>query len=484
MKSVKSLLVVGGGTAGLISAIILRQKLNIQIDVVHSKNIGIVGVGEGSTEHFKDFMEYVGIHQYDIIRECDATYKGGIMFDGWGDKPYLHNVGTPFNDKNAQYTYVYAKQIAENSDYLCINKTWTSEINSWFLDHPHDMPFNQFHFNTFKLNEFLIKVAKSKGINVIEDDINDVLLNEQGEIDKLIGSIATYHYDFYIDSTGFKKLLISKLGGKWVSYGKYLKMKSAITFPTEDENNYNMWTLSKAMDYGWMFKIPVWGRHGNGYIFDSDYINAEQAKQEVETLLGRKIEVGKQFNFDPGAIDRPWIKNCVAIGLSGSFVEPLEATSIGTSIQQAFMLMHKLINYDEKIIESYNRSVNDIMENIRDFVVLHYQTKKTNTQFWKDVSALEIPDTLKNRLELWRNKLPIDEDFNDMSDYILFKGSNHTIVMEGLDMFNRSAIKQEYESNHDYIKNAADEIIRERIEFEKSIKTLTHKQFLAAIRSY
>ena len=140
MKNIKSLIVVGGGTAGLISAIILKKRLNLDLTVIHSKNIGIVGVGEGSTEHFKDFMEFIGITQQEIIKECDATYKCGIMFEGWGEKNYLHSVNTPFNEKYSQYNFVYAKQISENSSYLTHQSNKASQINSWFLEHPTEFP--------------------------------------------------------------------------------------------------------------------------------------------------------------------------------------------------------------------------------------------------------------------------------------------------------------------------------------------------------
>jgi tryptophan halogenase len=237
------------------------------------------------------------------------------------------------------------------------------------------------------------------------------------------------------------------------------------------------------MDAGWLFRLPVWGRGGNGYIFDSDYITAEQAKLEIEQYLGHSIEVGKQFNFDPGCVDRSWIKNCCAIGLSGSFVEPLEATSIGTSIQQAFLLMHRIVNYNEDTIDQYNKSFTDIMENIRDFIILHYITNKTNTQFWRDVSQNEIPDSLKSKLAMWKQKLPIDEDFNEVSNYVLFKASNHTLVMDGLDLFDRDAIKREYDTNYDYVKLDADRTIYELHEFENSISTMTHKEFISTVRN-
>jgi tryptophan halogenase len=484
MKQVKKLLVVGGGSAGLITALILKKKLDIQIDVVHSKNIGIIGVGEGSTEHFKEFMNFIGIDQYQLIKECDATYKCGIMFENWGSKDYLHTVAHPFNKKTAQYAYTYGKQISENSSYMQHNFFWKNQINSWFLNRREEFPANQFHFNTHKLNEFLIKLAKFHGINVIEDEIDDIVLDENGYIKNLKGVKNSYHYDFYIDSTGFRRILMNKLGAKWNSYVKYLKMKAAIVFPTEDEENYNFWTLARAMNNGWMFRIPVWGRYGNGYIFDSDYTDAISAKKEVEECFGREINIGKEFRFDPGALENVWIKNCCAVGLSGSFVEPLEASSIGTSIQQAFLLMHKLPAYDDNVIKSYNKSMNDIMENIRDFIALHYITDKNDSLFWKDLKKIEIPDTLKSKLELWKNKLPIKEDFCDLSNYILFTEDNFTLVLDGLNFFDRDSIRKEYHSTYEAIRHDAERTVHDAIQFEHNMIKMSHKKFISLVRNF
>jgi tryptophan halogenase len=323
----------------------------------------------------------------------------------------------------------------------------------------------------------------SKGINFYDDEIKDFDFNSNGEIELVRGDVRTYTYDFYIDATGFKKILMNKLGAKWKSYKPYLKMKSAITFQSPDEENYNLWTLAKAMKAGWLFKIPVWGRHGNGYIFDSDYISADEAKIEVETLLQREIDIGKQFNFDPGCLEKVWIKNCCAVGLSASFVEPLEASSIGTTIQQSFILMHKIINYNDAVINQYNNFFNEIMNNIRDFIALHYVTKKDETPFWKDLKNLELPDSLKNNLELWKNKLPIKEDFNSISNYTLFNNSNYILVMHGLNLFNREKIKNEYELIRDKVKIQADVIMeRQQLLNNNTENLLTHKKFLSLIR--
>lgn len=482
MKTVKSITVVGGGTAGLITALILKKRLNVDLTLIYSNNIGIVGVGEGSTEHFRDFMEFIGLNQYQLIKECDATYKCGIMFQGWGSKNYLHSVNEPFNEKYSQYNFVYAKQISENSDYLNYKMYWENKLNAWFLNRSEEFPSNQFHFNTYKLNEFLTKKAVELGISIQEDEILDVKLNESGEIDSLKGNKKDYTSDFYIDATGFRRILISKLGSKWQSYSKYLKMNSAITFQTGDEENYNYWTLAKSMSSGWMFKIPVWGRHGNGYIFDKNFISKDQAKQEVETVLGKEIEVGKSFEFDPGALDCAWIKNCCAVGLSSSFVEPLEATSIGTTIQQTFLLMHRLANYNNDTITEYNKSFNEIMQNIRDFICLHYVTDAEKTDFWKYIKTVDIPDTLAVLLDKWKYRLPIREDFSGITNYRLFDADNFTLVLEGLNLVNRAAIKNEYLLHQDDVIDLANSIVKDRLEFEDSIEKITHKELIKQIR--
>lgn len=484
MKTVKSITIVGGGTAGLVAALILKKRLNVDMTLIQSKDIGIIGVGEGSTEHWSEFMQHMGISYTEIIKECDATCKSGIMFKGWTDKDYLHNVNTDYAAQAGQYLFFFARQIANGLDQkeLVNKQSFDSVVNDWFLA-VDQCPTYQFHFNTFKLNEFLTKKCKELGINVVDDIIKNVELTENGEIGTLTGEKAQYKSDFYIDSTGFKKLLIGKLGAKWISYSKYLKMKSAMVFPTEDTDEYPMWTLSKAMDAGWLFRIPTYGRYGNGYIFDSDYITEDQAKQEIDKLYGKDIQIGKRINFDPGCLDNVWIKNCCAIGLSASFIEPLEASSIGTSIQQAFLLMHRLPNYTDKVVLDYNKDVNDILFNIRDFVALHYVTKKDNTQFWKDVQHIELPDRLKARLEMWQHRLPIREDFNTESRYILFTEKHHILVAHGLGLFNKESIQNEFESYCSDLKAYADKINADREFFNATIKTVPHKEYLTSIRN-
>ena len=487
MRNIQSCNVIGGGTAGFVSALILKTRFpHVNVKVIRSTQIGIIGVGEGSTEHWAEFMSYIGKTWKDIIVECDATFKGGIMFEGWGDQDFLHSTSADFDLLNGQYYFIYGNIISNKRPKKEMNplRAWRSRLPTKFaIEEDIHAPFNQFHFNTQKLNDFLTRVAIEKGIEVIDDEIVDANIGQNGDITSVKGKKADYTADFFIDCTGFRRELISKLGAKWQSYSDYLKMKSAIVFPIQEQTDIPMYTLAKAMDYGWLFRIPVYGRWGNGYIFDTDYIDADQAKQEVDKLFGRDIEVKKQIFFDPGALDKVWINNCVAVGLCANFVEPLEATSIGTTIQQMFLLMHRLPNYTNRTMDTYNDEINGIMTNIRDFIIMHYITKKDHTDFWKDVKQVKIPDALQDKLERFKYNLPIEEDFRDTSKYSLFGAPHYIHILNGLDLLDVNAITAEYNSIHPLLKEKAENVLRD-VEFhDLEQSSMDHKSFLEKIRT-
>jgi len=470
-----SILIVGGGTAGLVTALILKTRFsNLSIDLVKSDKVGIIGVGEGSTEHWFDFMQFVGISKEELIKETDATYKFGIMFEDWTDQPYFHNVVTPFDSlKFGQYYAGYAYSFINNikpKQYTDIF-AWDNKLNESVLP-------KQFHFNTNKLNIYLQKKCLEKNINIFEDEIKEVVI-KNNFIDYLKGHKNNYKYSFYIDSTGFKKLLISKLGSKWKSYNKYLPMNEAIAFPTLDTEEYPPYTLAKAMSSGWMWRIPTNGRWGNGYVFNNNYINSKEAKNECEKYLGHEVNIGKNITFEAGALDKPWVGNCVATGLCSSFIEPLEASSIGTSIQQAFILMHLIINYDQKSIDMYNSKFKEIVENIRDFVLLHYLVKKKNSRFWKEFKP-NIPASLQDNLEKWKSRLPIDEDFKNK--YLLFFSANFAIVLNELNLLNKNKLKKEYDLLNINLRRHVETVYKNFKSYQKDKNYIDHKKYLKSIQ--
>jgi tryptophan halogenase len=483
-NEIKKIAIVGGGTAGLVTALILKTKLeNINIDVIRSEKIGIIGVGEGSTEHWTEFMEFVGIDYRTLVRETDATFKSGIMFKDWAKEDFLQSIGDMFNIEHHGYPIVYSNLISKglSPKDLVSPLSWDSESNIWFIGKDDQSQVQQYHFNTNKLNDFLTKTCLERGINIIDDEIIETTYNDNGYISKLKGEKSEYQYDFFVDSTGFNKLLISKMGATWKSYSEYLTMNSAIVFPLENKDEIPMWTLSKAMSSGWVFRIPVWGRYGNGYIFDDRHITADDAKQEVEKYLDTEVEIKKVIKFEPGRLDKCWIKNCCAIGLSASFVEPLEASSIGTSIQQAFLLADSLINYNDQVIDRYNKSVEDILDNIRDFLCLHYLTDRNDSSFWKEQKSMPIPDRLKDQLNIWKHKMPSSADFSDLSDKILFSQLHYTLILHGLNKFNVEQIRKEYETMFTRDKKQETEDIISQYHGQR-YATISHKNMLMVLR--
>jgi len=470
----KRIIIVGGGTAGYITALILKQKFQEKIDikVIRSKNIGIIGVGEGSTEQWADFLTFVEIKPSVVIKECGATFKFGIMFEGWGEKKYLHSI-------NKDLDVIEGQEHISYLNFILNNKKFDHEF-IYENKFPDGFFPTQFHFDTHKLNIFLEKICGERDIKIIDDIIEHVEVSLKG-IDYIESKNKKYEADFFIDCTGFKRLLVSKLGAKWKSYKKYLKVNSAITFQTPEEENYNSWTLAKAMKFGWRFKIPVQGRCGNGYIFSDKYTTPEKAKMEVEKELGHKINIGKHIKFDPGRLDRMWIKNCVAIGLSANFVEPLEATSIGTSIQQAYLLMHNLTSSRASVREQYNNQVESIMNNIRDFIYLHYFKWHKHNWFWKNFDHGNAPPSLKKMLSIWDKRLPINDDIKG-SDYKLFRATNFIQVLDGINFYrcNRYLPKQ-YDflsrRSKDKVKNCLDKNLKQYT----NLKYKTHKEVIKNI---
>lgn len=465
------IIVVGGGTAGYVTALILKEKFREQanIKIIKSKDIGIIGVGEGTTEHWNDFLKYMNINPQLMIKECGATYKAGIMFKGWGEKDYLHSVDCQYDIFKGQEN-IGSLSLIHNKKRLAHDSVYESQVRA------SEPRISQFHFDTFKLNTFLQNLAIKRNIEVIDDIIHQVHTGPKG-IASLQSETKTYTANLYIDCTGFKRLLIGKLGAKWKSYKKYLKVNAAFTFQTPDEENYNLWTLAKAMKFGWRFKIPVQGRHGNGYIFCDKYTDVETAKVEVEKELGHEINIAKTFKFDPGRLDKTWIKNCVAVGLAANFVEPLEATSIGTSIQQAYLLMHNLSSPNGAIRQQYNEQVVSIMDNIRDFIYLHYLRWHKHNWFWKNFTWENAPPTLKKMLSIWQRRLPLNDDVKG-SDFKLFWGRNYLQVLYGMGMYDyNKEIEKQYNCLSNSYKSMVDHYYK-NIMPQNFSDLVSHKEYI------
>jgi tryptophan 6-halogenase len=473
-------IVVGGGTAGCMSALMLKSSYpQKKIKIIESRKIGISGVGEGSTEHWRFFCDHIGITQYDLIKETGATFKLGIMFKGWSHQDYMHNVGAPQSDMYQTYHIVYASLIANKAPKKSLQSDliWKNRFTDEHLV-KNEVPTNQYHFDTHKLNEYLHRLCYQRGIDLIDDELEDTRICENSGNILSVVSTTGYEYNskFFIDCSGLKRFLISKkLGIKWKSYSEYLILNSAISFATEEMVEYNAWTLAQARNAGWSWHIPVQGRTGNGYVFSDHFISEDEAHQEMQKDFGN-VEIVKRFNFDPGRIEKFWYKNCMAAGLSANFVEPLEATSIASTIQQIRCFIAHYPSGDHK---TFNTRMNAVFDNLVDYIQAHYLVKKDDTPFWKEIKHnLKLTESLKNNLETWKYRLPQHADCN--VPYGMFSSENYICALYGLDWFDVNNIINEYNS-YSHLHAACANKIAERELIKNTCATLGHREYIDLI---
>jgi len=445
MKKINSITVVGGGTAGCVAALMLKTTFpHINIKLIESSKIGIVGVGESSTEQWKDFCNYIKINELDAILKCNATFKVAVYFENWANKDFVHTLSPPYLDLYSGYYGTFGYLISNNKHpkELCWYHSLENKVGTQFFNHLNDSPTYQYHFDTFALNKFLHETCKERGIEMITDDLTAATLDEEtGNIRSVISNDKEYFADFFIDCTGFAKLLLNKTYGiEWKSYADYLPVNSAFVFPTEEAEEYNKQTRITARSAGWSWTVPTQTRTGNGYVYHDSFIKRDKAVKEMETAYNREINVAKEFKFDAGRLEKAWHKNCYAVGLSQSFVEPLEATSIGSIIKQMFCFINFLPSYDSK---SCNKHINDIFDNLLDYVQAHYLVNREDTPFWKEVKYnLKLTPNLQSYLEKWKNRLPMESDIT--CEWAMFGAANYIPILYGLDWFDLNKIKKEY----------------------------------------
>lgn len=467
-----SFCVVGSGTAGLITSIVLRQAFPYSsITNVASSKVGIVGVGEGSTEHWRSFMDKCDIGVEELILNTGATHKYGIRFENWTNRrpDYFHSIAG-VEEVNAWGL------IGEYMSFIENDKSITSQTGSIGLiqnkiarEGLHNNT-NQYHFDTFLLNDFLVGVCFKRMIKFIDDEVVSLSFDaENGHITSAtLASSAEVTADVWIDATGFRRELMSKMNNNtWESFSNYLLVDSAIAFPTESDpsNTIRPYTRARAASSGWAWEIPTQTRRGNGYVYSSAHISEDEAIEEARKLTGyHDVQPARSFKFDPGYYKSQWVKNCVCVGLASSFVEPLEATSIGSTIVQAMHIAQYASSYvhgAEKLVADYNKKMELMMLNIRDMIRLHYISDRQDTQFWKDVSHAPVPDSLTALLHLWEERSPGYLDV-PIDGYSLFTTKHFVHVAQGQNLIatlpsstamNRLNIRSVVEKKSDQIRS-------------------------------
>ena len=414
---------------------------NDNITLIESEYIGILGAGEGSTPQLPWMLFGLGISENELIKYANATFKMGISFENWrGDgKKYFHNFQvldsnlSPYNftpkknrltsglaDNGQQYAYINAIANGETMDDISLVSKLAYNNKSPFVNEKGKVSFvsnYSYHFDASLLAKFLRMKAEERGVKRIEGKITDIISNEDGGVGLIKCGDIEVKSDFVFDCTGFARLFIGKhFGTEWKSYQDKLKVNTAIPFFLPKSDTLPPYTKAIAMKYGWMWQIPLQNRWGCGYVFDDKYINVEQAKKEVEEMVGQEIKINKIIPFDAGAYITPWVKNCIAVGLSSMFTEPIEATSIWMIITQLRNLTSDTIhNLNADEIADYNELIGNTSDSILDFLQFHYNTDRNDTDFWKDYQKrTTLSPKMKKRISNWKRRTPTAMDTDNL----------------------------------------------------------------------
>lgn len=408
---INSIIIVGGGSAGWFTAAAISKNLpNIKLTLIESEEIPIIGVGESTLGHINRFFKYLDLKDEDWMKECDATYKVSIGFQDFYKKGVYFQY--PFGDKmksNKRNPFVWAKlksffpDLVKNKDFanflnynglLSTHNRMTDKNNDGF-NFQNDVAY---HFDAEKFSRFL-KKHFCNNIKHIVGTVNNVNVSEHG-IEYLEIDTLKLKADLYIDCTGFNSLLIEKnLKVPFIDFD-FLKNNAAIAarIPYDEEpvNIINS-TLCTGLSAGWMWEIPLWQRHGSGYVFSTDYLSFEEAENEFRKKLDFDGDV-RHIRFRHGYHNKAFYKNVFSVGLAYGFIEPLESTGLLTIHENIINLIEPLTvhecNLNRVDIENINRKSTKMMKNFSEFVFLHYVlSRRDDTPYWNDLTNnIELSD--------------------------------------------------------------------------------------------
>lgn len=417
--SVKKVVVLGGGTAGWMSAALLKKVFGKQIDLslIESDTIGTVGVGEATIPPIQLVNSVLGLNEAEFLRETQATIKLAIKFENWHqqDKSYFHTFGAP--GKSMAFCQFHqfwrrAKSLGLQDsiwqydlNYLCAVEGKFAPIKS--KDSAFELPY-AYHFDASLYAKFLRQFSEKLGVQRYEGKVVEVKQHsETGFVTSL--RLEDGHQldgDLFIDCSGFRGLLIQQsLNTGYEDWSHWLPCDSALAVPSQRHQKTLPYTRSIAHKAGWQWRIPLQHRNGNGMVYASNYWDDSDAQ---DTLL-RNLETEpladpQVIRFKTGRRRQQWNRNVVAVGLSSGFLEPLESTSIHLIQSAIVRLIHLFPHTGVQVanVAEYNRQSKVEFEQIRDFLILHYhQNKRIDSDFWRDVREMDIPDSLKHKMALF-----------------------------------------------------------------------------------
>jgi len=455
----KKIIIVGGGTSGWMAAAALSHSDTFKqcsITVVESKNIGTIGVGEGSTPYLRRFMAKLGLDEKRWMQQCDATYKTGIKFSHWnGDgKDYFHpfytllDVDTAeifFNAANARRRGKGQHITGDNffmSGYLAKLNLSPAPVKKLPVTSEYG-----YHFDAGKLSNLLKEFSCGQGVEHIVADVTSVEQSALGDVVSLSlkkesNKQSTLRGDFFIDASGFKALLIDEaLKVPFVSFADELLNDSAIAIstPAQKENVQN-YTHSKALSSGWMWKIPLQSRTGNGYVYSSRHLSKQQAEVELAQQLNINVSDNefRHLKMKIGMRETPWKNNVLAVGLSHAFIEPLEATALMVT-QCTIERFVALMENDQQTIEEsrtkFNAELCRLLLGIKDYIVAHYVTsKREDSPYWQEISKLNLNSVnLSKLINSWKTGQDFDAALFEVEQDLAYFRPSWYVLFAGMD---------------------------------------------------
>ena len=434
-QTIKKVLVVGGGTAGWMTAAVLLHSLgkSYQIQLIESDEISTVGVGEATIPSIINFNSLIAIDENDFMRETQATFKLGIQFKNWGARgeSYIHGFGSMGQDTGVvdfhhYWLKMYHAGKVDRLDDYSINLLACAENK--FMRASTDIPNSPmadirhaFHFDAGLYAKYLRKYSEKLGVIRTEGKIVGVQTDPvSGFVTAVTMENGDVHSaDLFVDCSGFRALLIEQtLHTGYDDWSHWLPCNSALAVPCESVSPLLPYTRSTAHSAGWQWRIPLQSRIGNGHVFCSDFMSQDEATAILlNNLDGKALAEPRLIRFVTGKRKKMWNKNVVAIGLASGFMEPLESTSIHLIQQGAIRLVEFFPNngFNQADIDEFNRQSDTEFEQIRDFIILHYHaTQRTDSDFWNYCRTMDIPDSLRNKIDLFASNGRIFRTNNEL----------------------------------------------------------------------
>ena len=415
-KRVRRIVVAGGGTAGWMAAAAIARTMGrtVELTLIESEAIGTIGVGESTIPPLVTYNRLLGINEAEFMRATQATFKLGILFDGWrdGTDRYFHSFGTTGKDHwsaGFQHYWLHGLTKGHTRPYDDYCMELVAAMRGKFAHLPDEGMNYAYQLDSGLYAKFLRAMAEKDGTTRVEGRIAHV------ELDPATGDIAALRLDgdrrvegdLFLDCTGFRALLIEgALHAGFDDWTHWLPCDAAIAVQTENVRAPVPYTRAMAHDAGWQWRIPLQHRTGNGIVYCSRYLSKDDAQARLlGNVEGRVLTDPNVLRFVTGARRRQWHRNCVAIGLSGGFMEPLESTSIHL-IQRAILRLIRMMplrGVSPADVAEFNDQQHQDMLQIRDFLILHYKaTSRDDSPFWRYVREMPVPDSLQQKIDLFR----------------------------------------------------------------------------------